>query len=320
MTRKYTVENLQRAIESPGVLLGELERTVNRVNRVYHWFAYPNDGTYVVDESWDNLLILDGCRYDLFESRHRFEGTLGKVTSRGSNSEEFLAENFRGRTLHDTVYVSANPFTKTLAAEDVFHDVVNVFDIAWDDDLRTVRPESVVEQTLLAHERYPDKRLIGHFMQPHYPFIGEKGRRIEHRGLSGEVVGENRGSDEDHLPIWTALRYRLADADLEEVWAAYAENLEVVLPHVATLIDALDGKTVITADHGNLFGEQLRPIPVRTYGHPPGFRTPELVDVPWFVPPFTRRRTVRSDPPRPAVDEAVDDDRIERKLRDLGYV
>ena len=320
MTRKYTVENMQRAIESPGVLLGEAERKVNTLNRVYHRLAYPNDGIYVADESWDNLLILDGCRYDLFETTHRFEGTLRKVRSRGSNSEEFLSENFRGRTLHDTVYVSANPFTKTFADDGVFHEVINVFDIAWDDDLRTVRPESVVEQTLLAHERYPNKRLIVHFMQPHYPFIGQKGRTIQHRGLSGEVVGENRVEDATDLPIWTAFRYRLADVGLEEVWAAYAENLEVVLPHVEELIDALDGKTVITADHGNLFGELLRPIPIPTYGHPPGFRTPELVEVPWFVPPFARRRTVRSDPPQPETDDAGDDEHIERKLRDLGYV
>lgn len=320
MTRKYTVENLQRAIESPDILLGELERRVNKLNRVYHRFAYPNDGIYVVDESWDNLLILDGCRYDLFEETNRFEGTLGKVASRGSNSEEFMTENFRGRTLHDTVYISANPFTKTLVNDGVFHDVVNVFDIAWDDDLRTIRPESVVEQTLLAHERYPNKRLISHFMQPHYPFIGRKGRAIRHRGLSGEVVGENRVEDTTDLPIWTAFRYRLADVDLEEVWAAYAENLEVVLPHVEELLDALDGKTVITADHGNLFGELSRPIPVPTYGHPPGFRTPELVEVPWFVPPFSRRRTVRSDPPQPETDDVGEDDHIEHKLRDLGYV
>ncbi|MDS0295297.1 hypothetical protein [Halogeometricum luteum] len=276
-----------------------------------------------MDEPWENLLILDGCRYDVFEETHRLEGTLSSVESRGSNSEEFITENFSGRTFHDTVYVSANPFTEVLIEDGVFHDVVNVFDLAWDEDLRTVTPDAVVEHTRKAYERYPDKRIISHFMQPHYPFIGETGRKMSHRGLSGEVTELDRKADSADLPIWTMLRYRLSEATLEEVWTAYAENLALVLPAVEELLDVLEGKSVVTADHGNLFGEKVRPLPIRTYGHPPGFRTPELVTVPWFVPPFERHRSVRSDPPQVAADDAgdgSDDARIEQRLRDLGYV
>lgn len=320
MTKKYTVENLRRAVENPRVFLGEAERKVNKLNRAYHRVVRSNSGLYVMDESWENLIILDGCRYDLFEEMHDLEGTLRRVESRGSNSEEFITQNFAGGTYHDTVYVSANPFTERLIEDGVFHDVVNVFDLSWDADLRTVRPESVVEHTLRAYERYPDKRIISHFMQPHYPFIGKLGREIDHRGLSGEVAdGEGRAQSVD-LPIWTMLRYRLSDASVEDVWAAYAENLRLAMPHVAELLDELDGKSVVTADHGNLFGERLSPIPIRAYGHPPAFRTPELVTVPWFVPTFEARRSIQSDPPREATTDRSDDAVIDRRLRDLGYV
>ena len=320
MTEKYTLENLQRAVENPRVLLGEAERKVNKLNRAYHRVVLSNTGLYVMDESWENLVILDGCRYDLFEETHGLDGTLRKVESRGSNSEEFITQNFSGETFHDTVYVSANPFTELLIREKVFYDVVNVFDLAWDGDLRTVRPESVVEHTVDAYERYPDKRIISHFMQPHYPFIGELGRKIDHRGLSGEVTGGEDKTESVDLPIWTMLRYGLSKAGVADVWAAYAENLELTMPHVERLLDELDGKTVITADHGNLFGERLRPIPIRTYGHPPAFRTPELVTVPWFVPPFESHRSVHADPPRDGTGEVSDDATIQRRLRDLGYV
>ena len=57
-----------------------------------------------------------------------------------------------------------------------------------------------------------------------------------------------------------------------------------------TLIESLDGKTVVTSDHGNLFGRRLWPIPLQKYGHPPGLRFPELIEVPWHETPFENRR------------------------------
>jgi hypothetical protein len=107
---------------------------------------------------------------------------------------------------------------------------------------------------------------------------------------------------------------------IEDVWAAYAENLELTIPHVEELLETLDGKSVITADHGNLFGEKVRPIPIRTYGHPPGFRTTELVSVPWFVPPFEDHRSVQSEPPQVGTTDSSDTAQIQQQLRDLGYV
>jgi len=41
------------------------------------------------------------------------------------------------------------------------------------------------------------------------------------------------------------------------VWEAYNENLDIVLTEIEALLDELDGKSVITADHGNLVGERL---------------------------------------------------------------
>lgn len=35
-------------------------------------------------------------------------------------------------------------------------------------------PDPVVEAAIAAHEAYPSKRLVAHFMQPHRPFVGEE--------------------------------------------------------------------------------------------------------------------------------------------------
>lgn len=70
---------------------------------------YNTRGTDIFeDEGWDNLVILDACRYDAFSEQTPSRGTLESRESRGSASEQFIQGNFTGKTLYDVVYVSAN--------------------------------------------------------------------------------------------------------------------------------------------------------------------------------------------------------------------
>ncbi len=57
---------------------------------------------------------------------------------------------------------------------------------------------------------------------------------------------------------------------------AYAENLKIVLGHVAFLASKLSGNIIITSDHGEFLGEKRR------FGHPCGSKDPILRIVPWF--------------------------------------
>jgi len=59
---------------------------------------------------------------------------------------------------------------------------------------------------------------------------------------------------------------------IDECREAYESNLELVLKN----IPKLEGKTVISSDHGNLFGEHGQ------YGHPPNKNYKELIEVPYF--------------------------------------
>jgi hypothetical protein len=274
------------------------------------------DGIAVMGQEWDNLLILDACRYDLFEAHHDFSGRLSKVHSRGSQSREFMEHNFTDQ-YHDTVYISANPFISFLD-DDMFHATISLYGEKWDEEISTVRPESVVEATVRAHQEYPNKRLISHFMQPHHPFIGPTGQQFDTGGVKDPTREPGTNPRELTPPIWIRLNQGDTAVDLETVWKAYVENFELVSEHANELVAALDGKSVITSDHGNLFGERLWPIPVRKFGHPPGIRAPELVDVPWFELPYDERQTVRSDPPveRDSAETTV----VEERLKDLGYV
>ena len=81
-----------------------------------------------MDADWDVLLILDACRFDLFSDVIDIPGDLRRVHSLGSSTEEFLRANFANETLHDTVYVTANPQERMHLPENVFHETVRVWE------------------------------------------------------------------------------------------------------------------------------------------------------------------------------------------------
>ncbi len=57
----------------------------------------------------------------------------------------------------------------------------------------------------------------------------------------------------------------------------YKENLEFVWSEVQDMIDSLDGKSIVTADHGELLGEWGR------YGHYPNSDAEGLRKVPYVI-------------------------------------
>ena len=312
-----TLSRLRRGLAEPTLAVDHLRHALRLRGRRYHSALNrtlaTESPTDVLDEEWDDLLILDGCRYDTFADCNTIDGKLQSRRSHGSQSWEFLRRNFAGRSAHDTVYVTANPFASRLD-DDVFHAVVDLLD-EWDETLQTVPPDTVADAAVDAHRRFPEKRLVVHFMQPHYPFIGELGRSLDVRGYNPD-----QRDDFDAPSVWRILRHRHHDYEgvtRESVRAAYRENLSIVLEQTERLVTQLSGRSVVTADHGNLLGERLYPVPIREYGHPRGLVTPALVRVPWLVVDGDRSRSVRSDPPiNQSTPEA---ELVSRRLSALGY-
>ena len=98
---------LSTAIDNPHIVWTRLLQK--------YFQARGHDGIDIMDRDWDNLLILDACRYDLFDEVFPHNGNLDSIVSRGSDTPEFLESNFVGRSFHDTVYVSANPQTERIS-------------------------------------------------------------------------------------------------------------------------------------------------------------------------------------------------------------
>lgn len=244
--------------------------------------GYPgyDEAIDVPEESWDNLIVLDGCRADAFErvvDVDRFD-EYRTVVSAGSHSSEWTRQNFTGREFGDMVYVSANPHTSKLAG-DCFHNLNEMWKTDYDESAGTVLPSTMVDAIRDAVAEYPNKRVVGHFMQPHGPMIGSDVSESEEK---------------------------------ERYWEAYDQNLEHVMEEVDDLVDDIPGRTVVSADHGQIAPSTVGDI-VGLSGHKPGLRNPGLVCVPWAVSGGQRRRITTGDTDRATAADA------DERLRDLGY-
>jgi hypothetical protein len=263
---------------------------------------YNPHGIDLFAEDWDNMLVLDACRYDVFAEEADLDGRLESRVSRGSMTREWVRANFADRRLLDLVYVTANG--NYAHVKDEIDATVHEEVPLWHDEHRTgpddtiTRPEVVAEAAREYAASHPHKRLLVHFVQPHTPYLGSTGERFDPRVPLGDIPR----------------RYDVSDEVIER---AYRENLSLVLEEVTDLLDDLPGKTVVTADHGELLGERLAPLPVRDYGHPDGIYRPELVTVPWLVSTNGDRKRITREAPTGRTD--VDRADVEEHLRDLGY-
>jgi len=279
-------------------------------------FQLAEQPCHLMDEDWDVAIILDGCRYDAFLQANTIDGDLQYRISPGSATPEFLISNFADKEYYDTVYVTANPMYRTLSLGSVFHEVIDVWKEHWDSKFRTVLPESIANATLTALESYPNKRIISHFVQPHYPFIGDLGQELpNHAGIEltyRRAVGTS--ARRDNRTVWELLRK--GKVERNTVWKAYLENVRVALPHVEQITKADAGKTVVTSDHGNLFGEKIYPLR-RMFGHPSNIKHENLCKIPWLVRSSKNRRDIISS--TPSGHKSITNASVSNRLKDLGY-
>lgn len=308
-----TLDRLSRVIRNPRLF-------ARGINRAYHrqmgLRSENQSGISVFDEDWDTLVVLDACRYDMFETENELEGDLSSRQSKGSATTEWLSANFDREDLRDTVYVTANPqLERNRAKWDIsLHKTVNVWlDEGWEEETGTVLAETVTDKAINIHERFPNKRIIVHYMQPHYPFVRSRAE-FDKNHLSSITDKEATSEGEN---VWGKKFLGEISITSDKLWSMYIDNLEYVLDHVKSLLQAISGKAVVTSDHGNYVGERASPIPIREFGHPRGIYDNELVQVPWLVCEYDKRRDIflgdKDD------RENIKSETVADRLHDLGY-
>lgn len=128
-------------------------------------------------------------------------------------------------------------------------------------------------------------------MQPHHSFI--------------------QGDDQESW-VEAPFEYLNNGGDFETVWNGYLDNLRLVMDEVEVLLENLNAeKTVLTADHGELFGEW------GLHSHAVGIPHPNLRRVPWAE---TSATDTGSYEPEPVLsDEQASEEELEERLAALGY-
>jgi hypothetical protein len=334
---RYTLENVRKAVRDPSKLRNEVERLRRGVGKELFHRRFGH-GTNPLREDWDNLIVLDACRYDVFEEVNPIRGEAEYIVSNGSHSKEFYEENVSGETRYDTVYVTANPYGAVMCSG-VFFRMETTFSGETEQDSRgrisetttadgrtlnfnhveNIDPAELVRTSLNVHESHPDKRLFVHFMQPHAPYIGERAASLRQslereEGLTFTAWTDLDGIDRDRAigSLENAAKEGYISAG--ELRSVYVENLEIVLSHVEELVSELDGKTVVTADHGELLGEERAG---HRFGHPEGLFVKELRVVPWLTITSGERRDVIAE--RPVESDDVTGSETNDQLELLGY-
>lgn len=328
-TKPGHIGGLKRAVRDPALAKRGLQLLVHRTLGRALYRMKNGPAVDVMSEDWDNLILLDACRFDTFDRVNPIEGELGSAVSSASHSREFRDASFTGRTFHDTVYVTANAYCSQVD-DGTFHRLLATFSSAGPEtdripvahSVENLRPEKLVELAVDAHRDHPDKRIIAHFMQPHAPYLGQKAEEIReslneegYRFVAWNTdLYEERDEDRVIGDLLDAARDGIIDS--ETLVEVYEENLEYVLEYVRTLLQKLDGRTVITSDHGELLGEPTGMTIPWTFHHMPKIYNRELREVPWLIVDGDRRRITEE---APVEGPAIEEEALQEQLTALGY-
>lgn len=267
-----------------------------------------NYGQRPLDHDWDVMVILDACRFDLFQEfapKHPVYERLDSVSSEyscASTSREWFKKGFESATADEVAnvcYVTQNPFLAE-ANPERFCDVDGVGDVKVKDESGRLPPSRVTDAALRAYSSTEANRLIVHYLPPHAPF----------RHCEGKYdLGEKSWGGETH-DVWFGLQ--VGEFDESEVWQDYGENLLTALDEVQRLIKHVSGDIIITADHANGLGE------FGQYGHPGYVPLPAIKRVPW-AKATGGGQDYDAEKFQTATSDRDADGQVQKRLRSLGY-
>lgn len=279
-----------------------------------------NYGEHVYDREWDVLVVLDTCRWDVlaevaddYPFLDGYDPKTDTIDSLGSTSPEWIRETFDDPThesaISETWYVSANPHTDVLndCGPSLAH-TDPVWRYGWDEAKGTVPPRVVTDRAITTARNHDPERMVLHYMQPHQPY-----RELVERHPSWFSLGRPDGESSTRLDKYVFERLRDGEISHDEMWEAYVDNLRWILDDLRVLLDNLAADTVvITADHGEAFGEYL------CYSHQPGLPIPQLKRVPWAT--TTATDTGSHTPADYETDDRLADEDVTDRLETLGYL
>lgn len=283
-------------------------------------------GTNIYEREWDLLIVLDACRLDALREvapEYDFIESVDAIWSVGSASHEWICKTFTNEhveAIRETTLITTNPFIPQVFDDRVFPPKAYAIPLMWanwdvvekeefdyflkiyrhdyEEQFVATPPNVVTDHAIDIARRRPVERMVLHYFQPHTPYIAAAFR-------------EGRAITDTEQDPWKAVRN--GTATRSEVWEMYLDNLRLVLDSIEVLLRNVDAeRVVITADHGDLFGE------LGAWGHPEGFVHPDLKKVPWAT--ATATDTGEHSPDIDISRQTGEDDQVEERLAQLGYL
>ncbi len=302
MSLRSLLNRSKRRFERDGAV--ELTREIYKF--ALHKTHPYTERTSIFDREWDLLIVIDACRYDLFESvasEYGYIDTVDSIQSVQSNTKEWMRETFLNtdEDLSDIAYICGNPFSREMLQGSGFTRLDEVWEYGWDGELGTLPPRAVTDRTISAGREQSSERIIAHYMQPHCPFVG--GNPMQKKTIKD--WGNDHTSD-----IWGLLKRGAVTK--EQVWENYRLNLEYVLDEIEVLVNNIETDTaVICSDHGNSLGEW------RIYGHPKSMPFSSVRTVPWATVSTTDAN--QFTPALSRDSDNIDEMQVNDRLKALGY-
>jgi hypothetical protein len=287
------------------------------------WINYGSD---YYSREWDLLIVLDACRWDLFEEvadEYNFIESFETFISNSSHSREWLHKHFMREKnakhkakawiklledidnmdvfedhyamstrpeISETAYITWNVFARMLDP-DAFYKYVPVGKAKWNNTETILDPRTITDETIRVMRDSNPRYVIAHYMQPHTPFRNTDGSSID-------------GS------VWE--RIQRGEKSHDEAWIEYKDNLRWVLDDVKLLLENVNARrVVITADHGNAIGEW------GCYGHRPYVPNPAVKRVPWALATASDEETY--EPEAREEFESASEEQLNNRLKALGY-
>lgn len=329
-----TLENIKKGLQNPmrifdNLILDHIYRTPSII--LNKWFTI---GTNVFDREWDVLIVLDTARVDALrevESEYDFIENVESIWSVGGASAEWLARTFdeaHKKEIQNTAFLSAQSHV-----QEILDTKVHERDRGRPLPLRTLRlipsvdiddlgkaeylfnfetigeegpfghtegntpPRYVTDRGIAVGREYNFDRLMLQYHQPHTPWFSE-------------ALEEGRELKQHEYDWWN---YYYETGDIESIWESYMSDLRFVLDDIEILLENLDAeKVVITADHGEAFGE------FGILGHTLGSLHPKVRKVPWVTTSSTDEKTrepVIEEPERTRMSR----EKMDEQLEALGY-
>jgi hypothetical protein len=315
---RYNKREIVEALQTPRKVRQEL-RYIYESSKFR--LKYRNESSKnPIKEDWDNLIILDACRYDLLRNIltqfNYFDCNIEYKILESSNSRQFRDKYISGNKFHDTVYITANTFGVEVD-NSVFHKKYTVYeDNSGGGNYEYFSPETVYNLSVKAYQENSNKRMIVHFMQPHAPYYGEKAKRLRkelsEQGFKflawNEDMAQESTKQNGVLPnlLEATRRDLISNGDLIDI---YIENIHIVLEYVNMLVTDINGKTIITSDHGEMLRWKI--------GHGERIYTEGLRKVPWVGLDYEEHREVIKEPPE--TTDTPNSADLDEQLAALGY-